>query len=247
MRASRWVAAVLFAAGAVAVIGAQPPGGRGGPVPVDRDGLMGLLVVTNPALQAELKVTAEQQGKFKPLAERQQALGKRAAEILAVIKQTKDNNRLKELLAEMREQNERLKADVKKVVGETLTADQKARLKQVERQMAGPRAFQDGEVAAGLKLTDAQKGKIRGIIDDIERDGKELFTGVVGKNGVDPGRMAEYEKKAEKLAEAATARIQDVLTDDQKKTWKEMVGAPVDTAKLFQLPDGGGGGKRPKD
>ncbi|MBX9624438.1 MAG: hypothetical protein K2X82_11570 [Gemmataceae bacterium] len=246
MRASRWVAAVLFAAGAVAVIEAQPGGfgGRGG----FGGGGVNALVLTNSALQAELKVTAEQKEKLKPLAEKQAALQKRMPEIFK--EAAGDKDRMKELFGEMREQGEKLQAELKTALDDTLTADQKTRLKQVERQMAGPRAFAADDVAAGLKLTDDQKGKVRGIMDDLGRDTKELFGGGGGKGGFgkgfDPERMAENQKKMEKLNKAAMAEVMDVLNDDQKKSWKEMVGAPFDTSKLFQFP-GGGGGKRPRD
>lgn len=246
MRASRWVAAVLFAAGAVAVIEAQPPGGRGGGM-FGQGGGVTALVLSNAALQAELKVTAEQKEKLKPLAEQQQALQKRGMEIFK--EAAGDKDRMKELFTENREKQEQFQAELKKSLDDTLTADQKTRLKQIERQVAGPRALTTEDVAAGLKLTDEQKGKIRGVMDDLGRDMKEMFggggKGGFGKGGFDPERMAENAKKMEKLNKAAMADIEEVLTDDQKKAWKEMVGAPFDTSKLVQ--SFGGGPRRPKD
>ena len=51
-----------------------------------------------------------------------------------------------------------------------------------------------------------------------------------------PTPGAENQKKMAKLAREAMGQIEEVLTDDQKKTWKEMVGEPFDTTKLIQRP-----------
>jgi hypothetical protein len=247
MRASRWVAAVLFAAGAVAVIEAQPPrGGMGG---MFGGGGVNTLVLSNPALQAELKVTGDQKEKLRPLADKQQELQRRGFEMFK--EAAGDKERMKELFAENREKQEKFQEELKAELGKVLTADQQARLKQIGRQVAGVRAFADEEVAAALKLTDEQKGKIKGIGDDLAKDMREVFggggKGGFGKGGFDPDRMAENQKKMEKLNKAALAEVEEVLTDDQKKTWKELVGAPFDTSKLLQAGPPGGGPRRPKD
>ena len=78
--------------------------------------------------------------------------------------------------------------------------------------------------------------------------------GNFGKGGFDKEKIAENAKKREKLAKAAMADIEDVLTDEQRGKWKQMVGAPFDVNKLNQFGRGfggfGGQGKgkgRPKD
>ncbi|MBX9584938.1 MAG: hypothetical protein K2X87_31930 [Gemmataceae bacterium] len=245
MRASRWVAAVLFAAGAVAVIEAQPPrgGGFGG---FGQGGGVNARVLDNAALQAELKVTADQKEKLRPLADKQKEMMQRGGEIFK--EAAGDKERMKELFAENQERQKKFQDEVKAELTKVLTADQQVRLKQVGRQVAGVRAFADDEVAAALKLTDEQKGKIKGIGDDLQKDMREMFggggKGGGGKGGFDPERMAENQKKMEKLNKAALGEVQDVLTDDQKAKWKELVGDPFDTSKLNQF---GGGPKRPKD
>ena len=251
MRASRWVAALLFAAGAVAVIEAQPPGGGFGGRGFGGGGV-NTQVLSNAALQAELKVTADQKEKLRPLAEQQQALQKRGMEIFK--EAAGDQDKMKELFAENGEKMQKFGEEVKKALDDTLTADQKTRLKQIERQLAGVRAFGNDEVVADLKLNDSQKTKIKTIVDEFGKDSRELLGagGGFGKGGFDKEKMAEVAKKREKLEKGAMDDIDEVLTADQRKTWKDMTGAPFDRTKIgggfggFGLPGGfGGKGKQP--
>ena len=242
MRVSRFLAAALFAAGAVAVVEAQPggrqQGGFGG-------GVHGM-VLNNKALQDELKVTDEQKEKLKAVADKQAEQNKKRGEALK--EAGGDREKMKDLFAEMQKGNEKLQAEIKTAVDAALTADQKKRLQQIERQMGGVRALATDELAAELKLTDDQKTKIKGIADEYQKDSRELFgRGGFGggKGGFDKDKMEENQKKREKLTKAATADVEDVLTADQKKQWKEMTGEPFDTTKLFQGFGGQGGGRRP--
>src|SRR4051812_29380892 len=92
MRIARCVVAVVLTAGLVMIAslaGAQQPGqkgkgkgqfggGFGGGFGPDR---MYTLVLTNKALQEELKVTPEQTDKLKPVTEKQTAIQKKQAEM----------------------------------------------------------------------------------------------------------------------------------------------------------------------
>jgi len=231
MRISRMLAAVLFAAGAVAVVEAQPgrQGGFGG-------GGVGTMVVSNKELQDELKITDAQKEKFKAVAEKQAEQRKKFGEMIRGGKDGFD----KDKFAELKTDGEKVQAEVKNVLDDTLTTAQKKRLEQIERQVGGVRAFADEKVAADLKLTDTQKSKIKGISEEYAKDAKELRGGF-GKGGFDKEKMAENQKKREKLTKNAMADVDEVLTSEQKKQWKELTGEPFDTAKLFQ----GFGGGRP--
>jgi Spy/CpxP family protein refolding chaperone len=244
MRSSRWAAAALFVAGVVLVVEAQQPrqpgGGFGGGQNVTAQ------VISNKDLQDELKVTDAQKDKFKVVADKQTEARKKFGEAFKGGKGGFD----KEKFADLQKENEKVTAEVTKVVDETLTPDQKKRLKQLERQLQGVRAFASEDVAAELKLSDAQKTKIKGITDDYSKDVGELFggrgKGGFGKGGFDKDKQAENQKKREKLSKTAMADIEEVLNADQQKAWKEMVGAPFDTSKLRQGGFGGGfGGGRP--
>lgn len=243
MRTSRWIAAVLFGVTLVAVIEAQPPGGGG--FRLGGGGGLTAQVLTSEALQTELKVTSEQKEKFRPLTAKQREMQQK---MMSAFKDAAgDQDKLKEVMTDLREQGEKFQAELKTAMDETLTADQKTRLKQIERQQAGVRAFLADDVAKDLKLNDDQKGKVKGITDDLNKDMREMFgggKGGFGKGGFDKEAMAENMKKMEKLNKAALSEIDEVLTADQKKQWKEMVGAPFDLTKLNQF--GGFGGVQGK-
>ncbi|HXD86275.1 MAG TPA: hypothetical protein VN641_07265 [Urbifossiella sp.] len=231
MRGSRILMAALFVVSAVVVVEAQQPGrGRGG-----FGGFSAInLVITNKALQTELKVTDTQKDKFKEVAEKQTELGKKAREA----------GRDKDKFAEIAKERTTLNDEIKKVVSDTLTPDQMKRLNQIDLQYKGMRAFSDEKVVKQLNLTEAQTAKIKGINEEYRNDSKGLGFGGFGKNQ-DKEKAAENQKKREKLTKAAMADIEDVLTADQRKQWKEMVGSPFDVAQLNQF-GGNFGGNRGK-
>lgn len=252
MRRSRFLAVALFLVGAVAVIEAQQPrpgGGRGG---------FRLEVITavvdNPDLQAELKVTDAQKEKLKSINEKQDEATKKLFEGFKGGKGGKGFD--KDAFAEIREKSAKVREDSRKAIEEVLTADQKKRIKEIQLQVDGIRAFDEEEVAAQLNLNESQKSKIKGISDDYTKDIGELFGRGKGGGGFDKEKASENAKKREKLSKAAMADIEDVLTDEQRSKWKTMVGAPFDTSKLNRFGGrgfGGGGGTfgkgkgRPKD
>jgi hypothetical protein len=198
-------------------------GGFGGP------GSLTTAVLNNKALQEELKVSPEQQTKLKPAAEMQKKLQDKMAE--AFKDAGGDFQKMQEIGTKLNEERLKVVEETKKAVEETLSADQKTRLKQIEVQQAGPMAFANEETVKDLKLTDAQKNKIKGINDEFTKDSREAFAELRG-GGFDQDKMAEVNRKVDKLRAAALTQIQEALSDDQKKTWKTLVGEPFDVAKL---------------
>jgi len=189
-------------------------------------------VLDNKVLQDELKITPEQKEKLKPVADKQAEFTK------------KQGTRFggggkggfdKEKAAEATKERQAMQDEVKKVIDETLTAAQKARVKQIEVQAAGPAAFTAEENVKTLNLTDAQKTKIKEITDEYTKTSREarreLFTGG-GGGGVNAEKQAEVNTKVDKMSAAAMKQIEEALTDDQKKTWKTVIGEPFDVTKL---------------
>ena len=242
MRISRWIMVALFLVSAVLVVEAQQPRQGGGFGQVNTTNA----VLSNKDLQEELKVTDAQKEMFKGAVEKQTEANKKRGEAFKGAGGDKD--KLKELVADMQKDTEKLNQEIKKVVEETLTSDQKKRLAQIDLQVKGMRAFSDEKIAKDLSITDGQASKIKGVMEEYTKDSKELgFGGGGGKGGFDKEKMAENQKKREKLTKAAMADIDEALTAEQKAKWKEMVGAPFDTAKLRQGFGGGGfGGNKNK-
>jgi len=243
MRIARCVVAMVLTAGVVmlaSLAGAQQPGQKGkgkfgggfGPAP----GGLNTVVLTNKALQDELKVTPEQTEKLKPVADKQTALQKKQTEMFGGFGKgggKGKGNFDPEKMQEMVKEGQAIQEEAKKAVEQTLNAKQKTRLKQIETQWMGVRAFTDEDTVKQLNLNDSQKSKVKGIAEEFQKDSqearRELFQG--GGFG-DAEKRAEVDRKIEKMQKAAMIQIEDALDDSQKKTWKTMVGEPFDLTKL---------------
>ncbi len=130
-----------------------------------------------------------------------------------------------------------------KAIKDVLNEKQMKRLKQIEHQVAGVNMFQDEEVQKTLKLTDDQKGKIKEINDDLNKEMREMF-----QPGQKPG--PETFTKIQSMRKDALTSAVKVLNDDQKKTYKELTGEPLELTPqdLFQGRGRGGkpGGDKPR-
>jgi serine/threonine protein kinase len=102
-------------------------------------------------------------------------------------------------------------------VARVLRPEQLRRFKQIALQAQGVGAFREPEVAAALKLTAEQRERLRAIESDVffahpdrPRPGLSL---------PDPAG-----KTAAEVREAAMARARAVLTEEQLRRWKELIG-----------------------
>jgi hypothetical protein len=102
----------------------------------------------------------------------------------------------------------------KKILADNLKPEQIKRLYQIIWQRGGiTSALGNADVQAALKLDDPQKEKIKTISDDSQKAIRDL------------GRpSADNREKLAELRKKANDDITAVLTDDQKKAWKELVG-----------------------
>src|SRR5581483_1967092 len=102
----------------------------------------------------------------------------------------------------------------KKILSDNLKEDQIKRLNQIMWQREGSgRAIGNADVQTALKLDDAQKEKIKGIRDESQKAIRDL------------GRpSADNRTKITELRKKANDDIAAVLTDDQKKAWKDLQG-----------------------
>lgn len=229
-------AAVVVAATSVASAQRQP-GGTRGPVSLLPQ------VVSNKDLQADLKVTDAQKEKFKDSAAKLADVQKKMADLRPAGGGRPDQAKMTEVRAEQTKVNE----EVTKVVTEALTAEQKKRVKQIEVQAMGLRAFANEDVLKELKLTDEQKTKVKEVTDATQKEltdaglGRPMAGG--GAARPDAAARAEQQKKRAEINGKATEKAAAVLTDDQKKAWKELTGEKFDTTKLT-LGFGGGRGMR---
>lgn len=96
-------------------------------------------------------------------------------------------------------------------LNELLTTAQQLRLRQIGLQSEGPGAFRDPEVATTLALTLDQRNRVRVIEDDA------TFGWMRGwRGGSDPAG-----------ARPTNDRLLAVLTSEQARTWRSLVGEPI--------------------
>jgi Spy/CpxP family protein refolding chaperone len=213
----------------------QGRGGRGGFGGPDA-------LALNPSVQKELNLSEDQIQKIKDVT--QSIRDKHKDESDAVRNLQGD---------ERREKNQELR---KKISDETnqalagiLKPEQSKRLKEITLQQRSAQAFNDPEVQKGLNLTDDQKDKIKTINEDAAKDMRELFPqgGRQGAGGggqaPDPSAFKERMTKVAALRKETMDKITSVLTEDQKKTWKEMTGQPFEVK--YEAPQGGRRGRGP--
>lgn len=216
MRKWRFVFAAFLATALVGFSLAQPPrGGRGmgGMGGMMRGGGGGALLLGNESVQAELKMTDEQKAKVKEVVERERdkmrefgAQFKEGGEI--------DRDKVRAQMKEMAESGE-------KVIKDILNPDQQKRLKQILWQQAGALVFADKDFATALKITDDQSERFKTIGEEFQEDMQEL-------RQTTRGNQQEFQQKMQALRQEVTERTMEVLTPEQRKAHKEMLGAPFE-------------------
>ena len=168
-------------------------------------------LLLNESVQKELKLTDEQSLKVKEVVHeirhshqeeleklRTQAVGDRQTQLFEKFKAYSD--------------------ETLKSVSPLLRPDQAKRLKQIKLQQAGFDAFADTEVLKLIDLTDAQKAQIQKIKEELNQKGRQAL-----QAGPKTG-FAEAMTKLTTLRRDALSKAVDVLSAEQKKTWKELTG-----------------------
>jgi hypothetical protein len=176
-------------------------------------GLGGLLL--NESVQKELRIEAEQAGKVKEAVQQVQEKHKDDFDKLRDLPQ-------EERRAKSRELSRTVSEETLKAVSVILKPEQVKRLKQIELQQDGTQAFSRPEVEKALGLKDDQKEKLKAIAEEYSRERRELTQG---------GNAEANREKIAALRKQTQERVQGVLTDDQKKSWKELTGDPFEVVR----------------
>ena len=180
--------------------------GRGGGNPA--------MLLSNAGVQKELKLDDQQIEKAKEVAEKTREKMQAARESLQGLDQ-------EERRAKMQEINREINASTLKAIGEFLKPEQVARLKQISYQLRGAQVFSDPEVQKKLNLSDSQKTDIQAIQQESMQEMRTIFQ----ENQDDPeARM----KKMTELRKQTLSKAEAKLNDEQRKTWKEMLGTPFE-------------------
>jgi hypothetical protein len=168
------------------------------------------MLIDNESVQKELNLDKDQVDKAKEAVQKVRDAHKDELAKLQDLGQDERRQKGQELSRTISEES--LKA-----LGDVLKPEQVTRLKQIELQQAGDRAFTRTDVQTALKLTDDQKDQIKTITDDAAKQRSEIFQA---------GNAQGSRDKLTSLRKETSDKIQAVLTDDQKKTWKDLTGEP---------------------
>jgi hypothetical protein len=154
---------------------------------------------------------------------------------------TLDNPRVREELKVTDEQREEIQKAVAEATKKALTPTQRKRLRQIELQMMGIRAYKEDDVQKALGLKPAQKEKINGMLTEIDKEMakiRESFRGGGRPGGGRPGAGGRGGfDQIRTMNEKAQEKINELLTSSQKATFKEMLG------ETFEMGFGGRGGR----
>jgi hypothetical protein len=173
-------------------------------------------VVFRDKVQEELKLTKEQESKLE------QVLPE-VMQFLEKIKGLTPEDQEKEIRTYRPKAHERLAA----VIEETLNEGQRARLRQIELQR--DQLF-SGEIWKELQVTDEQQRQFVALIQETQLKIKSVM-GELQKGG----NLAEIQSTVLKSRAVLEQQLEDLLTEAQKKQWKEMLGKPMDVADIFDM------------
>ena len=185
-----------------------------------RHDLGGSFLVSRDKVQEELKLTKEQKEKLE---QHLRKLVPDAMQFFQKIEGLKPEERKKELKAYRQKAQEKLAA----VLKETLNVAQRTRLRQLELQREGLR---EGEIWQDLQVTDEQRKQFVAVIQQAQKKTQLLL-----EEPQKGGKLKEIQPKVIKIRDDLEGKLEDLLTDAQKKQWKEMLGKPMDLADLFDL------------
>ena len=172
----------------------------------------GLLI--NESVQKELKLDENQIKKAEQLDEKVNEERREKFQALQDVEQ-------QERFAKMQQMTHELNASSLKQAAEFLKPEQVERLKQIAYQVRGYTAFGDPEVAKKLNLTDSQKKDVGEIQREAGQEMRSIFQDFQDDR---EGAM----KKMTELRKETLAKVEGKLNDEQKKTWKGMLGTPFE-------------------
>ncbi len=125
----------------------------------------------------------------------------------------------KELGIDADELNAKLPEALNKALAGVLTEAQQKRFNQIVLQQKGTGAFRDAALQAALKISSEQKENIETILKDAAKERQELFAG-----GAGGGDFKERFSKMQEMTKETNEKVYGVLTSDQRKAYKQMLG-----------------------
>lgn len=172
----------------------------------------GGFVIMAPNVQKELKFTDEQSGKVRDTV---MELGGKYRDQFMALRDLPESERP----AKVRELSKALTDDVKKAL--SLSDEQAKRYDQIVLQQRGLQAFIDPDFQTKLRFTDEQKQKASELSTEARQKSEDIRKDA-GDNREE--LMRKFIELRKEYADKAIA----LLSDDQKKTWRELTGEPFE-------------------
>jgi hypothetical protein len=178
--------------------------------------LQGPYLVLREKVQDDLKLTKDQKEKVED------HIRERLPDIMPFLQKLdglQGEEREKEIHAYRPKAQEKLAAFLK----QTLKDEQLKRLGQLELQQQGPFALlHTPETGKALKVTDEQRKQFIPVVQELQKKIAPLI-----KEAQTGGNPEEIRPKVMKIRKEYVGKLEALLTDAQKKQWKEMLGQPL--------------------
>jgi hypothetical protein len=188
----------------------------------------GDLLLQTPGVPEELKLTTEQ---IKKITEIVQRCMSDYRDRLSQMGGGAPSGKVRALQEEVHEQTQ-------KALRRVLTPEQEKRLWQINLQAQRTEALVLPEVQEKIKFGVEQQQNIKEIMENWRQERNEIMQGP-------QGYPEETRKKLDAVAKESTERIMAVLTEAQKRTFREMTGKPFDFQAHRQKISKGAGAARP--
>lgn len=197
-----------------------PGGGRGG---FGGFGILG--EVQNETTRSEINLTEDQLQKLQEIG--QSDTGReQLGDLFGRMREAESEEERTKIREEMQQQMEKARAAQEERMKSVLSPEQFTRLNQITLHRQGTGALARDEIQAELQMTDSQKEQISQFNEEYRDARREL------------GFQATEEQR-DALQKDFEAKINGVLTDQQRTQWQQKLGAPP--SDLGQRPQFGRG------
>ena len=186
-----------------------------------------LVLLMDPAVQKELKLTEDQKGKVYNLI-REASQNSKTLIQQAMIRGGGDPRLLLEAGQRLRKENDT-------AIGNLLEKKQSARFEQIVLQSEGPLALGRKEIATKLRLNDNQNEQVQDVMGRFQRARFQLVM-LARRAAVTGGDGGNIEQSTKQLRQEAVQEIGKIATKAQKAAFNEMLGEPFDIKKISADP-----------
>jgi hypothetical protein len=174
--------------------------------------------LSNKGVQKEVKLKANQGSTIGVALDRVPLKYARERQMLALYKRANKQEEYDKLLQKVKKA---MVDDKIKILEQNLKDDQMKRFKEVAYQVAVVGALTQPGVQTKLGLTSDQQDKLKANYQEFLNQRNELRKKLLPR-----GKYEQYRKDWVALHDEAKKKALEVLTDDQKQTWKSMTGKP---------------------